>query len=1727
MTKKKPSKRNTRRASGAKRATREENQNSPQYQDGFPIVGVGASAGGLQALQAMPDEPGVAIVVIQHLDPTKKSLGPELLAKCTKMQVAEVADDPHVKPNRVYVLPPDKYLSISGGELHLSEPDQPRGTRRAIDFFLRSLAEDQQQCAVGVILSGSGTDGTLGIKAIKAAGGLVIAQDPTTAEHEGMPRSAIDSGAVDHVLPPDEIPGVLVRYAEHSYVREGPATPAEEREAADQPAAEESADSIQPIIAFLRAGTKHDFRNYKDKTLVRRTRRRMCLHHIDDYEAYLKYLREHPGEADALVKDLLITVTDFFREPEAWEELRKLAIRPMIEAKEDDEPIRVWTPGCATGEEPYSLAMLILEELKQAGKNCPLTVFASDIDKDAIAFAREGRYPRSIEADVSRERLRQFFAPVDGADYYHVNKSLREVVTFADQNLIADPPFSKLDLLCCRNLLIYLKGEVQEKIIALFHFALREGGVLFLGSAETIGRQTDLFQTLHKRWRIFRRVGPTQHNRVDIPISDVQQRREIDVQPAPPLRRETRLSHLAQQRLLDMLAPSAVLVDAKWRILYICGDVDPYLSLKAGLPTVDLLDNTRPGLRSKLRVVVQRALSEDRPTTVQARVQRAGRYHPVGITVHVVHDREADETLALVMFEEFETDRSRTRQSSEGTAQDLEANRISAHADPNSGESGYKKTEVDDLDDHVVIRQLEEELAATKADLQATVEQLESSNEEYKASNEEVMSINEELQSTNEELETSKEELQSLNEELSTVNNQLGAKVEELETKTSDLQNLLTATDVATICLDTDLAIRWFTPAVQELIRLREADKGRPLADFTDDFSNGELVKVAHRVLDKLTPVEDEARCNDGRTFLRRTTPYRTEDHRIGGVVITFFDITERKKAEVAIATAKDMAEKVVDTVRESMLVLDTELRVITANQSFYEKFQVSPTETEGRLVYELGNNQWDIPELRRLLEEILPENSVFNDYEVDHVFETIGRRVMRLNARRVDHIQRILLAIEDITEHRLAEGRRTFLLELMDAFRDGENPAELPEQATSRLRKFLRCQRAVYAELEVDENRANIIAQHAASDDELNTTHQLSDFGPEVLASLLEHGELVIDDMRSDPRCSGEAYRDAWERLGVRSLMCVARKTTADRVALVAVSFATPHQWHAEEFVLVRDVADRTWSAQNVARSDLALRESEERLRRAAEATGFGTYDYDVAGNWSIWSPEMYTILGVMASTEPNPQIIDQLVHPDDREMFRRGKQASLDPAGPGCHEMEFRIVRPDGQTRWIRDAGQTFFAPAGNARRAVRVVGTVQDITQRKETEKELKRLNESLEQQVSQRIAMLKLLQDITRIANEARTVEEAMLAAMERISRFNGWQVGHVWRLADDGSGEMITSTIWHISDVAGQAIGRLDEFQQVCAAHRFRPGEGLVGAVIASGEPKWINDVKQYEDWKRGSAERFDLHAAIAFPVTVNGEVVAVMEFFSHHAAKRDQSFMEIMPDVGIQLGHVIERRRLEKMAADATEAEQRRIGSDIHDGVGQDLTGLRYMAQTHAESLTAQSSTEVKTAQRMTEWLEKVQQQLRGIVRRLVPVEIDEQGLVAALHGLAEQTTETHDVVCHSECAQSIRVPDTTLATHIYRIAQEAVRNAVQHAEASQIWITLSEDAGELKLQVEDDGIGIKPAVDQEAGFGLRSMAYRAGLIGAQFECQSREEGGTRVTCVVSRGPRFAGAGPG
>jgi two-component system, chemotaxis family, CheB/CheR fusion protein len=955
----------------------------------FPIVGIGSSAGGLEALEklfdAMPPNAGVAFVVVAHLDPTRESHLTELLSRHTEMPVVEVQGEIAVEPDHVYVIAPDQSLILNGDLLHPSKPSEPRAQRRPVDIFFRSLAENQKERAVGIILSGTGTNGSSGLRFIKSEGGIAIAQDPQTAAYAGMPQSAISTGIVDLVLAPEKMASALTEMVRHPYVRQP--------EAVEQPDLEHR---LAELLAVLRAQTDLNFEPYRRQTLLRRTHRRMGLHQIQDLGAYLERLRADRQEATALARDLTITVSGFFRDPQAWKILDERVIAPLVRERDANSVIRMWVPGCATGEEAYSLAMLFWARAEEARKSFDLRVFATDVADHILPTARAGLYPASIAADVAVERLERFFEVED--DSYQAKKGLRDSITFAPQNLLQDPPFSRLDLISCRNLLIYLEPDVQKKVLALFHFALREHGHLFLGPAESMSGQEGLFQPVSKKWRIYCRVGPTRHDIVDFPLVGPGER---TAEPARldtwPPRQSRRAVDPFQRALLERFAPASVLIDRYFDAHAFHGATGDYLQQPGGAPATNLLALARDGLQVPLRRAVQKAIADDEEASSAARIRRGKSFQPVWIVVRPLPPGGgADGRLVVSFFERETLPETAPAAESEETGADT---------------------------------QLEAELLATREDLRTTIEQMETANEELKASNEEIRSINEELQASNEELETSKEELQSLNEELNTTNNQLQAKVEELEVRTNDLNNLLNSTDVATLFLDRALRIRWFTPSMKALLELLPADIGRPISHFAQRFSgSGDLLEDARNVLERLLPSDTEVMDDLGRWYIRHIVPYRTEDDRINGVVVTFTEITERKRREKEVNEAKEFAEAIVDAVRFPLIVLTPQLRVKSANAAFYATFRVNADETVGRPLAQLGNRQWDIPELHQRLSRVLPEGGEFADFEIEHEFERIGWRSMLLHARALDGAQLILIGMVDLTERRRGEQERELL---------------------------------------------------------------------------------------------------------------------------------------------------------------------------------------------------------------------------------------------------------------------------------------------------------------------------------------------------------------------------------------------------------------------------------------------------------------------------------------------------------------------------------------------------------------------------------------------------------------------------------------------------------------------------------------------------------------------------
>ncbi|HEX7226531.1 MAG TPA: CheR family methyltransferase, partial [Candidatus Binatia bacterium] len=839
------------------------------------------------------------------------------------MKVIEATDRAPVQANFVYTIPPNKYISLDDGVLRLSEPIKRDGLRLPIDFFFRSLAHDYGADAIAVLLSGGGSDGTLGIREIRGAGGLVIVQNPETAQFDSMIESAIATGLVDFVLPVQEIPAKLLQYARQVSEQDGATS-------------QKISAGIDAILELLVNETKSDFRCYKKTTVRRRIERRMGVNRIREISAYYNFLRENPAELTKLAKDMLIGVTSFFRDPEAFAALREKVIKPLVLESNRETPLRVWIPGCATGEEAYSIAILVMEEMAAARKNLSLQMFASDIDSEALKSAREGIYPQSIAGDVNEERLARFFIKKDSI--YQIEPRIRECVTFAEHNIIQDPPFLRMDLISCRNLMIYIEPEVQQKILNLFGFALKQDRYLFLGKADTTIDQSDLFEPVSRSWRIFQR-RPS----VAVPFRSFPTRtatHPIKSEEQHPIK----LAVLNQQVLLDHFNASMVLVRKTGDILHFYGATDKYLAHPSGDATLNLFSLIDKRHAVALRLAVERAEREDLPVTLQLReINRNDPAEMVKLTVKPVKDPTSHKRLIAVIFQP-------------------------AQPQPTAEPVARQATKSQDGD---IASQLEAENSRLKQDLQTAIETFQVTHEEFTAANEEVLAINEELQATNEELEVSKEELQSVNEELITVNNQLNEKIEDLSKANDDLANFLNSSDVATLFLDRGFCIRRFTASATRLMNLLSLDVGRPIKDIANRLGDVNLTSVADAVLKNLAAYEQEVAVANGSWYMMRCVPYRTLNDLIDGVVFTFTDVTRLKQSEEAMRRALEYTDSIIQTVPVSLLVLDPNLTVMCANQAFYRTFQVAREDTEHRLIYELGNGQWNIPKLREVLEDI------------------------------------------------------------------------------------------------------------------------------------------------------------------------------------------------------------------------------------------------------------------------------------------------------------------------------------------------------------------------------------------------------------------------------------------------------------------------------------------------------------------------------------------------------------------------------------------------------------------------------------------------------------------------------------------------------------------------------------------------------------------------------------
>ncbi|MDZ7952344.1 CheR family methyltransferase [Nostoc sp. DedQUE09] len=984
----------------------------PKTDAPFPIVGIAASAGGLEAftelIAHLPADTGMAFVLIQHLSPDHKSLLSEILGKVTTMPVQQVEDRMMVEPNEVYVIPPNTEMTIVDGMLHLASRQKIDGRYLPGDAFFKSLAADRGTKAIAIVLSGMDGDGSQGLKAIKVAGGVTFAQCEDTARFDSMPSTAVATGNVDFVLPPKAIAKQIAALSRSRFLLYS--EPLQVIENFSEPG-----DALTRIFALLRTTTGVDFTAYKPSTIDRRMQRRMLLYKLETLEDYALYIQAHPAEVQALYEEILIHVTSFFRDPETFEQLKAQVFPAISQNKTAAKPIRVWVAGCSTGEEVYSIAICLLEFFSDRATVPPIQIFATDISKAAIDKARAGFYLDSQMEGVSLERRDRFFVPLESGGY-QISSAIRELCVFAHHNLGGDPPFSNLDLITCRNVLIYLSDLLQERIMSLFHYSLNPTGFLVLGTSESIKTSSELFTSVDEAAKIYGKKLTSTRSLFSftippLPFVSVIHRDRVTETIASTLDLAREIDRLISNRY----APVSVVVNDQMQILSVRGDTDHYLKLTPGSIDLNLLLMAREGLAMALRMAIYQAQTQN-VSVRQERIEIKSGEQSTFLNLEVMpfQPTTANAVYFLVIFEA-----------------------VLPLATPLTS-TLTERRELEDLEREVM--QLRQSLAAAtqrelsaQAHLQAVIQEQNYLNQSLRVANEEILSSNEELQSTNEELQTAKEEIQATNEELSTTNDELRSRNLQQNRDNSDLNNFIESISVPILMLTNDLRIRRFTPAAQRLFNFIVADVGRPFHDLRTDFDVSHLEAMTLEVLETLNTKEQEIQTQAGYWYALRIRPYRTTENQIDGVTMVFLDINALKSHAEVLEIARNYAEAIVETVQIPLLVLHSDLRVNTVNKAFYKMFQVTQAETERAFLFELGNQQWNIPELRAILEDVLINDRQVQNFEVEHYFEGIGQKTMLLNAcklQRDDQTDMILLAISDITNRKQFEVERSRLLE-------------------------------------------------------------------------------------------------------------------------------------------------------------------------------------------------------------------------------------------------------------------------------------------------------------------------------------------------------------------------------------------------------------------------------------------------------------------------------------------------------------------------------------------------------------------------------------------------------------------------------------------------------------------------------------------------------------------------
>jgi two-component system CheB/CheR fusion protein len=1620
------------------------------------VVGLGASAGGVAVLQQffsdMDPESGLAFVVVMHLSPEHESVLASVIQQKTSMPVLQVTQPVKVKPNHVYVIPPNHQLAFDDSTLRLVAPQQALGRRVTIDLFFRTLAQAYGQRAVSVILSGTDSDGAIGLKHVRAQGGVTIAQDPNEAEHDSMPATAISTGMVDWVLPVSEMAAKLMEFVRNENgMKLPPEIPdSQEPDAKDEDApggetiseetrAADDESALNEVLAHLRAQTGHNFTHYKRATILRRVARRLQVNSLETIPHYLAFLRQHPAEVRALLQDLLIGVTHFFRDQESFAAL-EANIPQLFAGKQKDDQVRVWVAGCATGEEAYSIAMLLCEYAEQLESPPGVQVFASDIDEQAIQDARDGLYPTTIEADVSQERLRHFFTKDHGR--YRIRKNMREKVLFAAHNVLSDAPFSRLDLVSCRNLLIYLNLKAQEQVFDIFHFALRGGGLLFIGGSESSTVQ-GMFSAVDPKHRIYvRRSVPRPAWKLPmLPLRTAEpgKRRPLRLSSRkPPLsvldrgllveagtkthealfsgqERRAALFGELHLKLLEQYAPPSIVVNEEHEIVHLSAKAGRFLRFTAGEPSMNLLQVIVPELQIELRTALFRASQAEDANILGApqTVRLEGENEAIMLQVRRIASAQS-EKFYLVLFAAAES-----------------AQEVTTPTLPSD-----------------VTRNLDAEIQHLKQQLSSTVEQFEAGSEELKASNEELQAMNEELRSATEELETSKEELQSVNEELTTVNNELKNSIEDLSQSNSDLNNLMASSDIGTLFLNRQLRIQRFTPAAQKIFNLIPSDLDRPISDITHKLQYDGLTRDAEEVLEHLTVIDREVSIADGGWYLLRIAPYRTAEDRIAGVVATFIDISRRRHAEEAVRAGAMRYRTLFELVPVAVYTTDAQGIIQEFNQHAVALWGRTPNRNEKFC----GSFKIFHSDGRPMPHDQCPMALVLQG-------EELAPSELEIIVEQEDGNRRHVLvaprAIKD--EHGTIAGAVNCLHDI-----SGRKSMEEALRASER-----RLQRMVnVARVGVMTFDASGVILHANDaliemlgyerEEFEKQTLTWRDFTPpEHMAATME----IMEQLHKTGR-GGPYEKEYFRKDGTRKWMMFAGADLGDGTT---VKYAI-------------DISDRK-------RAEEAQRASEERVRTISDNVPQLIWTNDGDGTANHFNKRWfdYTGLSHEASYGLGWQAI---VHPEDEPAaVKRWKRAL---AKGEVFDAEYRLRGADGNYRWF--IGRN--VPINNGDTGVfSWFGSATDINELKEAEKALRSTEERF------------------RLLVEG--AKDYAMFLLDLDNRITFWSAG-AERVFGWSEAEAVGQTgalIFVPKDIEKGAV----EEEIVIAMNEGRAPDRR-WHLRHDGSRIWVDGVMTRLDDADGAPRGL---AKIARDATdqreAEEELRQARDEMEQRVIERTQDLLATNTELERTMA---QRQQLERELLEISEREKRRIGEDLHDMVCQELTATALFLKSSAKKLGAKNAAAAKTLEESAQTVNRNVVLARELASGLQAVELTASGLKNALRDLAAHASQNTGIKCHFKAARGVRAPDDTSALHLYRIAQEAVTNAVKHSGAKNILISLDRNSTHTCVSVQDDGKGFIPR-RRSTGLGLHMMRYRANALGGELKIEHRRSGGMDITCVI------------